>query len=237
MRSGELVSAISLRKARALVIGMPGTSPGMTVASGDLDHSHGDNSVPPRQGCAALLEGFFRVANSQTGTAMLRWFYALMPKEERFFELFARHSDVVVAGAKALREMLEGGEAVERHYQAVMDREQDADNITREVLIAVRRTFITPFDRGDIKDLITSMDNTIDQMQKTAKTIMLFEQRTFTPQQKEMADAIVKAAVLVQEAIPLLSSINSNSGRISRISEQISQIEGQTDDLHDAGLQ
>ena len=136
---------------------------------------------------------------------MLRWFHALMPQEERFFELFARHSDVVVAGAKALREMLEGGDAVARHYKAVMDREQDADNITREVLIAVRRSFITPFDRGDVKDLITSMDNAIDQMQKTAKTIMLFDQRTFTPQQKEMADAIVKAAVLVQEAIPLLS--------------------------------
>ena len=91
------------------------------------------------------------------------------------------------------------------HYKTVMDREQDADNITREVLIAVRRTFITPFDRGDIKDLITSMDNAIDQMQKTAKTIMLFDQRAFTPQHKEMADAIVMCAELVQEAMPLLS--------------------------------
>ena len=53
-----------------------------------------------------------------------------------------------------------------------MDREQDADDVTREVLIAVRRTFITPFDRGNIRDLITSMDNAIDQMQKTAKGII-----------------------------------------------------------------
>src|SRR5262245_32412439 len=121
---------------------------------------------------------------------MLRWFHALLPREERFFDLFARHSDAVVAGAKALREMLEGGDAVPVHYKAVMDREHDADDITREVLIAVRRSFITPFDRGDVKDLITSMDNAIDQMQKTAKTIMLFDQRVFTPQQKEMADAI-----------------------------------------------
>ena len=52
-----------------------------------------------------------------------------------------------------------------------MEREHDADDVTREVLIAVRRTFITPFDRGNIRDLITSMDNSIDQMQKTAKTI------------------------------------------------------------------
>jgi predicted phosphate transport protein (TIGR00153 family) len=166
----------------------------------------------------------------------MRWFRALMPREERFFDLFARHSDVVVAGAKALRDMLEGGDAVPRNYKTVMDREHDADNITREVLITVRRTFITPFDRGDVKDLITCMDNSIDQMQKTAKTIMLFEQRSFTAQQKQMGDAIVTAAGLMQEAMPLLASINTNAGRISRISEQISHIEGEADELHDEGL-
>ena len=168
---------------------------------------------------------------------MMHWFHALLPREERFFDLFARHSDAVAAGAKALRDMLEGGDAVDRHCKTVMDREQDADNITREVLIAVRRSFITPFDRGDIKDLITSMDDAIDQMQQTAKTIMLFEQRSFTPQQREMADAIVQCADLVREAMPLLSSINTNAGRISEISEQISQIEGRADELHDIGLQ
>ena len=167
---------------------------------------------------------------------MMHWFHALLPREERFFDLFAKHSAVVAAGAKALRGMLEGGEAVDRYCKAVMEREQDADNITREVLIAVRRSFITPFDRGDIKDLITSMDDAIDQMQQTAKTIMLFEQRSFTPQQREMADAIVQCADLVREAMPLLSSINTNAGRISEISEQISQIEGRADELHDIGL-
>src|SRR5215471_16785814 len=167
---------------------------------------------------------------------MLNWFHALIPKEGRFFELLARHSDAVAAGAKLLRNMLEGGDAVMRSCKLVMDRECDADDITREVLIAVRRTFITPFDRGDIKDLITAMDNSIDQMQKTAKTIMLFEQRSFAPQQRQMGDAIVTAAGLVQEAIPLLSSIDTNAGRISRITEQISHIEGEADELHDAGL-
>lgn len=167
---------------------------------------------------------------------MLRWFQALLPREERFFDLFARHSEAVAAGAKALREMLEGGDAVPLNYKTVIDREHDADNVTREVLIAVRRTFITPFDRGGIKDLITSMDNTIDQMLKTAKTIMLFDQRVFTPQQKEMAEAIVQCAALMREAMPLLSSMNSNAGRLSEISEQISKIEGRADELHDSGL-
>jgi predicted phosphate transport protein (TIGR00153 family) len=167
---------------------------------------------------------------------MLGWFRALMPKEERFFDLFARHSQTVVAGAEALRQMLEGGEGVPQQYRIIMDREQEADFITRDVLIAVRRTFITPFDRGDIQDLMTSMDNTIDQMQKTAKAVMLFNIRTFTPQMKEMGDAIVKCAMLVEEAVPLLRAISTHASRISTLTEQITQIEGRADDLHDLGL-
>ncbi|HXZ46598.1 MAG TPA: DUF47 domain-containing protein [Pseudolabrys sp.] len=167
---------------------------------------------------------------------MMRWFHALMPKEERFFELFSRHSQAVLAGAQALRAMMEGGGAVARNCQTVMDREHDADDATREVLIAVRRTFITPFDRGSIRDLITAMDNAIDQMQKTAKTVTLFDVDAFTPQMKEMGDAIVKSAELVQEAVPLLRAISSEAGRISDLTAQISALEGRADELHDVGL-
>src|SRR5215218_3321840 len=167
---------------------------------------------------------------------MLRWFHALMPKEERFFELFAQHSHAVIAGAVALRAMLEGGDAISRNYQTVMDREHDADAITREVLIAVRRTFITPFDRSNIRDLITSMDNTIDQMQKTAKSAMMFDIRTFTPQMREMGDAVVQCAGLVGEAVPCLRTISESAGRITQITEEVARIENVADELHDRGL-
>lgn len=167
---------------------------------------------------------------------MLGWLHRLMPKEERFFDLFNEHSNTLVAGAEALRALLDGGDAIPKHFQTVVDREHDADDITREVLIAVRRTFITPFDRGDIKDLITCMDNAIDQMQKTAKNIMLFEVRAFTPHMKNMADNIVQCARLVQEAVPLLRSISEEATRLSAITERITKLEGHADDIHDTGL-
>jgi predicted phosphate transport protein (TIGR00153 family) len=167
---------------------------------------------------------------------MLNWFHALMPKEERFFDLFARHADAVLSGALALRAMMEGGDAVERNCHLVVDHEHRADDVTREVLIAVRRTFITPFDRGSIRDLITAMDNAIDQMHKTAKTVILFDVNAFTPEMKEMGDAIVKCAELSKEAVPLLRSISEQAGRVSSLTEQMSKIEGHADDLHDVGL-
>src|SRR3978361_703486 len=113
--------------------------------------------------------------------SMLRWFRTFMPREERFFDLFARHSQAVAQGALALQEMLRGGDETAVHCQRVNQFENDADNITREVLTAVRRTFITPFDRGDIKNLITSMDDAIDPTQQTAKAVITFEVRTSEP--------------------------------------------------------
>ena len=167
---------------------------------------------------------------------MLRWFYALMPREEKFFDLFARHSQVVFEGAEALRRMIDGGAALHRHYELVLERESQADAVTREVLFAVRRSFITPFDRASIQNLITAMDNTIDQMQKTAKTVVLFDVDAFSPQMRAMADEIVTAAGLVRDAVPLLSSVNTQAVRLSSMSEQLSQIEGRADELHDLGL-
>jgi predicted phosphate transport protein (TIGR00153 family) len=167
---------------------------------------------------------------------MMGWFHALLPREERFFDLFARHSRCIGAGAQALRAVLEGGEQNQEHYLAVVDHERQADVITRDVLIAVRRTFITPFDRVDIKDLITSMDDAIDQMQQAAKAIILFDVRSFTPQMRRMGDAIIEAATLVEEAMPMLRSINVEAARLSGIAERISQIEGRADDVHDEGL-
>ena len=80
------------------------------------------------------------------------------------------------------------------------------------------------------------MDNSIDQMQKTAKSVMIFELREFTPQMREMADVIGRCAALVEEAIPLLHSISAEAAKISAITEEISRLEGQADELHDNGL-
>jgi uncharacterized protein len=167
---------------------------------------------------------------------MLAWFQALMPKEDRFFELFDRHSLTLVAGAEALRRLLEGGDAVAEHCREIVEREHEADEITREVLLAVRRTFITPFDRGDIKDLITAMDDAIDQMQQAAKTITIYEVRTFAPAMQEIGGIIVTAAKLTREAVPLLRSVSRHAGRLNAITEEITRIEGEADDLHDEGL-
>jgi len=166
---------------------------------------------------------------------MLGWFQALMPKEERFFELFEQHATIVVAGAEALRGLLQGGDTIEHFCRMIFEREAEADEVNRAVLTAVRRTFITPFDRSDIQDLVTSMDDAIDQMNKTAKTITLYEVRSFDPHMQQMGEIILEAARLLLEAVPLLRSIGSNSERLHGLTEKIIQVEERADQLYDQG--
>ncbi|MGJ0395620.1 MAG: DUF47 domain-containing protein [Methylocystis sp.] len=167
---------------------------------------------------------------------MLSWFQALMPREERFFDLFERHAETLVAGAHALRDLLNGGERVLLCSQEIRRKEQEADDITREAHLAVRRTFITPFDRSDIRDLITAMDDAIDQMHQTAKATLLYETREFEPGMRRMGDIIVQSAELTRAAMPLLRSMRQNAGRLNAFSEEITRIEDEADAIHDQGL-
>ncbi len=166
----------------------------------------------------------------------LQWFQALMPKQGRFFELFEAHALTLVAGADALAKLLEGGTTIDHYCKQIFDLEQQADDIARTVLQDVRRTFVTPFDRSAITGLISAMDDAIDQMNATAKSITLFEVTKFAPHMRDMAGIIVEAARVLAEAIPLLRSINSNSARLHDLTARLIKIEGDADDIHDAGV-
>ncbi len=166
---------------------------------------------------------------------MMSLFRKMMPREDKFFDMFSAHSKTVVEAAEALGNLLNGID-VDVNCERIVTLEDQADNITRDVLLAVRRSFITPFDRGDIKDLIQSMDDAIDMMHKTVKTIRLFEQTEFDPVMREMGAEIVKAANLIAEAIPLLDKVGTNAQRLSTIAEEVTRVEGRSDDLHDKGL-
>lgn len=167
---------------------------------------------------------------------MLRFFQALMPREEKFFVLFDRHARIIVEGALALRDLLEGGQGVPEACRRIVAHENDADIIAREVFIRVRRTFITPFDRGDIIGLIGLLDDIIDQMQKTARAITLFQVHEFQPHMRQMGDIILRAAELTVEAVGLLGAMRENVARINAIAEEITRLKEHADELNEAGI-
>lgn len=170
------------------------------------------------------------------GYRMLRFIRAIMPKEDRFFDMFERHAQILVAGAGAMEKLLSGENGIADSCAQIQAHENAADDVARDVLVAVRRSFITPFDRSAITALASSMDDAIDEMWQTAKAITLYEVDRFEPQMREMAALAREAAALVLEAIPLMRNIGRNSARLHEITETIVHLEGRADGLHAAGL-
>jgi predicted phosphate transport protein (TIGR00153 family) len=168
---------------------------------------------------------------------MFNWFQRLLPKTGDFFGMFEAHVATLVAAANALVELTGDGKgAAEEHIVEIDRREHEADEIIRQVLRTVRQTFLTPFDRGAITSLIGAMDDTIDEMQATARAISLYELKSFEPEMKQMVHMIGESAKLTAEAIPLLRNISKNGTRIHEITEKVVRLEGDADDVHAAGL-
>jgi predicted phosphate transport protein (TIGR00153 family) len=186
---------------------------------------------------AAQGRKFIDAVADKTGVnAMFAWFQKLLPQQGNFFELFEQQAATLVAGADALARLLQGGAGKAQHIREIEEREHDADNITREVLQTVRRTFLTPFDRGAITDLIAAMDDAIDEMQQVASAADLYDIGEFEPEMCDMAAIIVDAARLTAEAIPLLRRIADNGMRLHELTERLVRMEGHADEIHAAGL-
>jgi predicted phosphate transport protein (TIGR00153 family) len=169
-------------------------------------------------------------------SSMFAWFQRLLPRTGNFFELFEAHAGTVLLAAEATTRMLEGRSAPAQHILEIIEREHDADEITREVLQTVRRTFLTPFDRGAITSLIGALDDTVDEMQAAAQAIDLYNVTEFTPQMRDMAALAVDAARLTAEAIPLLRDVARNGPRLHELTERLVRIEGHADTIHTDGL-
>lgn len=167
---------------------------------------------------------------------MFNWFQRLLPRTGDFFGMFEAHAATVVAASEALTRLVDDRTPPEDCITEIHRREHQADEIIREVLRTVRRTFLTPFDRGAITSLIGAMDDAIDEMQATGRAVDVYELRSFEPEMREMAAMIAEAATLTAEAMPLLRDIGRNGPRIHQITERIVRLEGQADDAHAKGL-
>ncbi|RZK03158.1 MAG: DUF47 family protein [Novosphingobium sp.] len=186
---------------------------------------------------AARRTGVFHlVAQKSKVSNMFAWFQRLLPKTGNFFDMFEAHAVTIVAAADALARLFQGGGARVDHIREIHEREHDADNIIREVLQTVRKTFLTPFDRGAITSLIGAMDDAVDEMNAAAGAVALYDFVDFSEEMRDMTAIIVDAARVTAEAIPLLRDVARNGPRLHELTERLVRMEGHADEIHDRGL-
>jgi uncharacterized protein len=167
---------------------------------------------------------------------MVGFLKKLMPREDKFFDLFEAHAVHSLTAAKHLAAIFSSGKAIATNCELLMKAEDEADHVAAKISEALRKSFITPFDRGDIKNLINDMDDAVDQMNKTAKSILLFDVKSFEPNMKIMADEAVHLANLLIEVLPLLRDLGGNAPKLHQLCGKMIAIEDESDRHHENGL-
>ena len=159
----------------------------------------------------------------------------LMPREGKFFDLFNAHAERIVEGSRELAVMIGTFSDLDGHAQRIDAAERAADKLTHECISLLHRTFITPFDRDQIHQLITKMDDILDLIQDVAETVALYDLRSATPEAKQLAEICLQCCERVKSTVALLTNIKS-SAAILKLCEEIDRLESDADRVMRAAM-
>lgn len=140
------------------------------------------------------------------------FFSKFTPKEPKFFPLLKQLSDVLSASSVLLVESLEHDLPTERadYYKQIKDMEREGDRLTHLIFDELSTTFITPFDREDIHDLASCMDDVIDGINSSAKRIVIYNPRPISESGKELSRLIHEEAINIGKAMDELETFRKN---------------------------
>ena len=139
----------------------------------------------------------------------------LTPRNAAFFDLFTRASSNAVDIARLLVELLnrfpdEGAELIAR----IKEHEHTGDELTHEVVTLINKTFVTPFDRDDIYRLAGVVDDVCDFVDTTADNLGSWGVTDVPPQARELADVILRATIMLDEAMQRLEGFKDSSRQL-----------------------
>src|SRR3954468_12336016 len=152
----------------------------------------------------------------------------LMPREGKFFDLFNAHAERIVEGSKELEAMIGTFRDLDAHAQRIDAAERAADKITHETISLLHKTFITPFDRDQIHQLINTMDDILDLIQDVAESVALYDLRSVTPEAKQLAEICEVCCDRVKTTVGLLSNIK-HPEEILKYCQEIDRLESDAD--------
>jgi uncharacterized protein len=148
-----------------------------------------------------------------------------MPHDGDFFVLFQKQAENVVVGAHAFVQMLEHYTGVPEQVQRIKAIEHNGDEITHQIFRKLNQTFITPFDREDIHQLCSTMDDVIDLIDAAASRFVLYRVTQVRHGTLELSRVLAAAAVELKEAIHAMESPDKALHRVI----EINRLENESD--------
>ena len=159
----------------------------------------------------------------------------LIPREEKFFDLFNQQAENVLEGAQLLKDMLEDYTDIKQKCMKVEKAESQGDEVCHRIMAKLNTTFITPMDREDIHALASAMDDILDFVNATAQRMDLYKVQTVKPDAKLLANVILRAA----EEISALTASLTDMKNVKSMKErwiEVNRLENEGDSISRAAI-
>lgn len=131
---------------------------------------------------------------------------SLIPRERRFYDLFEHQAATIVNSAGLLERALADTADLPARQRDIKDLEHQGDETTHDIIRALNRTFVTPFDREDIYELAAGLDDILDYIEEVADTTNLYGISPIPEPARELARLIARAVAQLEQAIGRLES-------------------------------
>ena len=163
------------------------------------------------------------------------FFSRFTPNEPKFFPLLKQLSEVLSAASALLVESMQHDSAAERaeYYKQIKEKEREGDKLTHSIFDQLSTTFITPFDREDIHDLASCMDDVIDGINSCAKRINIYNPRPISDSGKELSRLIQEESLCIVKAMDELETFRKNPAQLRQYCARLHDIENQADDVYE----
>jgi uncharacterized protein len=155
--------------------------------------------------------------------------FRLLPRDEKYFDLFNRVSSYLSEGALTLQQLFNDFGKHREYVDKIKKIELTCDDLTHDIIRRLNQTFITPIDREDIHALATELDDVMDYIEYVARRIQLFHIETTTPQAQSLTDVVVRMVAKLELAV---SALEKDTATVLKECVEMHVLEREGDERH-----
>ena len=152
--------------------------------------------------------------------------FSLIPRDAKFFELFQTDADNLAEAARQLAEMVEKFDRLEQRVIAIQALEKKGDQIDSQITGRLENAFITPFDREDIHQLASRLDDVVDFIQATAETLIVYDVKAPTDECRRLSAILAEQGVELAAALRKLQSRKGVTVHLQRVHDLEHEADG-----------
>jgi predicted phosphate transport protein (TIGR00153 family) len=150
----------------------------------------------------------------------------LIPRDEAFQEIFIKDGENMLEAARALNEMFTEFDRLDERVGRIQALEHRGEEIDIEIAARLERSFITPFDREDIHELYTRLDDVVDGIQEAAETVVIYGIEAPTSEARRLAGIIAAQSEQLLEALRKLDHLETAGMHLKAVHDLENEADG-----------